>query len=277
MYREIDPFPFDFINLEKVRHHLLGEIKNVSVSKVRGIDVPPYICPKVKSISKKVSLIFMSFGYKNRSSVLLKSLVNQKGINSNQLEIIACTNDDINTSDMPFKVIKLPLQKKTHKSLILNNASKKADGDILVFIDADALLPPYFIANVIYNVVLDKLYVSVRKNLDYTLAEILIKNQKIIPNLDYLGLRDILPYYWSYNFLSYTPSGFMHVIQTHLFIQIGRYDESFVNFSDYDWEFASRVAKKFGQPILVPDMWAIHLDHPKDYTGEQIRKMGIKL
>lgn len=277
MYREIDPYPYNFEAREQVKLHLKGELDEISIPNVRGVKRPPYLCPKLTDKNKKTSVIFMSFGYKKRSNILLKSLANQKGINSEQLEIIACTNQLLDISKIPFEVKTFPLEKEIHKTFILNSASAYAKGNVLVFIDADALLPPFFIAHVLHITALDKLYVSIRKNLDYELSEILIRNDTDLSSLDYYGLRDILPYYWSFNFLSYTPSGFMHVLSKNLFYEIGKYDESFKDFSDYDWEFASRIADKCGQPILVPDMWAIHLDHPKDYSGEQIKKMKIEL
>lgn len=262
--------------LAQVEAHFRRELPRLDVGLVRGQPYAPYLCPAVGPSTAKVSIIFMSYGYSHRAQLLLQSLDRQEGVGRQQVEIVTVTDATIETSNR-FDHRVLHIEPSIHKAKHLNAAAEVASGDILLFTDADALFPPYFLASLLTTVQTPKLHISVRKDLAIPLVERLIADPSLLEYLDYQGLRDALPNRWPFDWIMHTPSGFMHVLPRALFFEARMYDVSFTDFGGYDWEFCNRVFALTGQPILVPDMWAIHMDHPRDYTGGQIRSGQVAL
>lgn len=260
----------------QVKAHLRRKMAKLDVGLVRGQPFAPYLCPDTRGISNTVSLIFMSYGFSRRAQLLIRSLDRQQGIADEQLEIITFADHNLEPSSR-FDHRLNRIKPSVHKAYYLNQGADIARGDLLVFTDADALFPPYFLANLLTSVRAPKLHISVRKELPVNLVEWIIEDPSLLEYMDYQGLRDALPDRWSFDWILHTPSGFLHVLSRDLFYRVGGYDVSFTQFDEYDWEFCNRVFAICGQPILVPDMWAIHMNHPRDYTGRQIRSGKVSL
>ncbi len=222
------------------------------------------------SLSKKVSILYVCAKYSQRLRISLLSIANQKNVDFSEIEVVVAyipgldaTEDVLECFEMTFpniKVVRSPFSKSMWKSkgALINTSLPYCSGDWIVLLDADIVLPPEFISELL-KVPSSQLFVAPdgRKMLPPDITAKILLDQ-IKPWECYSELVNG-PGEYRKKEAQGIPIGYCQCCRKEIFEEI-LYPE-FQHFEGADWFFGRSVVDKYGPEYRLENIVLLHLDH----------------
>lgn len=220
--------------------------------------------------NKKVSILYVCSRYAQRLRVSLLSIAHQKNLDFSDIEIVVAyipgfdaTEDILDCFEAVFpyiKIIRSPFTKDMWKSkgTLINASLPYCSGDWIVLLDADIVLPPEFIFELL-RVPQDQIFVAPegRKMLTPEITAMILLDQ-IKPWECYTELING-PGELRKKEAQGVPIGYCQCCRKEIFSEI-LYPE-FQHFEGADWFFGRSVVDKYGPEYRLENTILLHLDH----------------
>jgi len=192
-----------------------------------------------------ISIIIPMYNAQKTILELLKSIEKQ---NFHDLEVLIvddCSNDrSVNLVDgfkASYRLTVLKMGKNSGPAVARNHGARKANGDILLFLDSDLFLEEDVLKNVskFFENPESKCMIGVYSK--YPAEPGLIASYKSLQNFYYYtsSMIDKVSFFW----------GGIGAVRKEVFIEIGDFDTSYTGADYEDYEFGRRVLKKY--PIYL--------------------------
>ena len=220
--------------------------------------------------SFRYSIVTVSVRYARRLQLMLQSIVHQQGIDLAAVEIIVAYVPDVDATedvldsialahpDLSIRRVTFTEDKAKAKGFIINECIDTAQGDWVVLLDADTLLPPTLLSEVENQA--DEVHYLVpdgRKLLSpKTTAQVLLGNQTPWDDWDSLLSADGE---MRHREMDGVPIGFCQIVRRSCFEQVRYYEAE--HFEGADWQFSVEMRKVFGTETRLSGTPVLHLDH----------------
>jgi len=218
----------------------------------------------------KVSVVMVSTRYARRLQAVLQNLAHQRGIAMDDIEVhvayvpgIDATGDVLDglaLAHPDLRIVKTAFapEHTTAKGFMLNECIAKANGDWIVVLDADVLLPPTALAKLADMKDSVKFVVpDGRKMLTpHTTARVLLGEIEPWAVWDVL-LEDAGEY--RFREAEGVPLGYCQCVRRECLDTV-RYEE-LNHFEGADWKFGQDMRDAFGQEKRLSGLPVLHLDH----------------
>ncbi len=271
--------PIEFRNLHLVPEYLPSVIEpRISIWNIDGEIVtqgirlwkPNLELENYSTIGKKVSVLYVCSKYAQRLRASLLSIAHQINIDFSDIEIVVAyipgldaTEDVLECFELSFpdiRIVRSPFSKSMWKSKgsLINASLPYCSGEWIVLLDADIILPPEFISELL-KVPKSKMFVAPdgRKMLPTEITAKILLNQ-INPWECYTELVNG-PGEYRKREAQGIPIGYCQCCRKEIFEEI-KYPE-FQHFEGADWFFGRSVVDKYGPEYRLENIVLLHLDH----------------
>lgn len=218
----------------------------------------------------KFSFITVCVRYARRLQAMLQSIAHQQNFDLSKIEIIIAylpdadpTEDILESFTLAHPEIAvhrstIAEDRARAKGFIINECLPKANGEWVMLLDADTMIPPNMLEEVSKHTDTANFIVpDGRKLLEPdTTAKILLGELRPWDCWDeLLGTEGE----FRYREMGGTPIGFCQIVRRSCFDEVKYYEVD--HFEGADWQFSIDMREKFGEEVRLSGMPVLHLDH----------------
>ena len=228
----------------------------------------PSIKPTPNTI--RYTIITVCVRYARRLQLMLQTIARQQDFDLSQIEIIIAHLPDVDPTEDVIESITLvhpeinihrttfAEDKANAKGFIINECVEKAQGDWVVLLDADTLIPPTFFNQLDSHTESTHFIAPDGRKLlsPETTAQVLLGNKTPWDHWDELLAT---PGEMRHREMDGVPIGFCQIIRRDCFEKVQYYEAD--HFEGADWQFSKDLRKAFGPETRLSGIPLLHLDH----------------